>query len=150
VGTAASPGSCPCPGRRSFCCQACAAVALALLPGALRAQEGEDPRRVTAETRAGMPAGTVKDYRKQGGFYLVADAGGIYALTAICTHNGCKVRLEDKGFSCPCHDSAYDLQGTVLQGPARFPLKHLEVAEQSPGGPLVVNLVREVDPHARL
>jgi Rieske Fe-S protein len=154
----ASP--CPDPGRRAFCCQACAAAALALLGPALLAQAApaapaapaaEDTRWTTGETRAGMPAGTVKDYRKQAGFFLAADAAGIYALTAICTHNGCKVRLEGGGgFHCPCHDSEYDLHGTVTQGPAKLPLKHFQVAEATPGGPLVVDLGQVVDPHVRL
>jgi Rieske Fe-S protein len=98
-----------------------------------------------------MPPGSARDYRKQGGFFLLADGAGIYAVTAICTHNGCKVHLAaGQGFSCPCHDSAYDLQGNVTQGPARRPLKHLAVAEPSPGGPLVVDLGQEVEPHVRL
>jgi Rieske Fe-S protein len=133
---------------------ACAALALALLPTSLPAQAppaDPDPRRVTADTRASLKAGTVKDYRKAGGFYLVADGAGIYALTAICTHNGCKVVAEaGQGFGCPCHDSEYDLQGNVLQGPAKLPLKHFEVTEQGPGGPLVVDLGKPVDAHVRL
>jgi cytochrome b6-f complex iron-sulfur subunit len=95
--------------------------------------------------------GQVKDYRKPGGFFLIADAGGIYALTSICTHKGCTVYPEgNTGFGCPCHDSEYDLQGSVTQGPAELPLKHFEVTEQSPGGRLVVDLSRTVDPHVRL
>jgi len=154
----ACPGSgspCPSPSRRAFCCQACAAAALALLGPALLGQappggEPGDARFVTGETRTSMAAGTARDFRKQGGFFLLADGAGIYAVTAICTHQGCKVHLEaGQGFHCPCHDSAYDLQGNVTQGPARRPLKHLAVAEQGPGGPLVVDLGQEVDPHVR-
>ena len=141
--------------RRAFCCQSCAAVALALAPwaavaGTAQAPEA-DPRRVTAETRASLPKGTFKDYRKQGGFYLIADAAGIYAVTAVCTHNGCLVLLEEgRSFGCPCHDSEYDLQGAVVQGPAKLPLKHHAVTEARPGGPLVVDLSRTVDPHERI
>jgi len=149
-----SPGSSP--GRRAFCCQACAAAALAVLGPALfgQAPPGSAPADgpfVTGETRTGMPAGSARDYRKQGGFFLLADGAGVYAVTAVCTHMGCKVRLvAGQGFSCPCHDSGYDLLGNVTQGPAKRALKHLAVAEQSPGGPLVVDLGQEVDPHVRL
>jgi Rieske Fe-S protein len=133
---------------------ACAALALALVPLPATAAEAAapaDPRQVTQETRAGLVPGTVRDYRKQGGFYLVADPAGIYAITAICTHKGCKVLLEEgKSFGCPCHDSEFDLQGAVLQGPAKLPLVHFQVTEASPGGPLVVNLDRMVDAHVRL
>ncbi|BDU74344.1 QcrA and Rieske domain-containing protein [Mesoterricola silvestris] len=138
------------PGRRSFCILACAAVALAPLSLGAEAPAPQDPRRVTPETRASLGKGGIKDFRKQGGFYLIADGGGIYAVSSICTHNGCSVLLEEgRSFGCPCHDSEYDLQGNVLQGPARLPLKHFHVSEQGPGGPLVVDLGRVVDPHVR-
>lgn len=140
-------------GRRAFCALACAATALAALPlGAdpLAAEQPQDSRRQTADTRASLGKNAIKDYRKQGGFFLIAEASGIYAVTAICTHHGCTVHLEeDKGFECPCHDSAYDLQGNVTQGPAKLPLKHFEVTESSPGGPLVVDLKKVVDSHVR-
>jgi Rieske Fe-S protein len=98
-----------------------------------------------------MAPGTLRDYRKEGRFFLLADAGGIYALTAICTHRGCTVHAEgDEGFGCPCHDSEYDRQGAVTQGPAQRPLRHFQVRESSPGGLLEVDLTREVDPLARL
>lgn len=146
---------CGCPGRRRFCVAACAAAALAALSPALAAQgappaASEEPRFETQDTRAALTPGTVKDYRKAGGFYLAADAAGVYAVTAICTHQGCKVRHEGQGFHCPCHDSEYDLQGAVTHGPAKLPLKHLEVTESSPGGPLVVDRSKAVAVHARL
>ena len=139
--------------RRSFCTMTCATLALAAFPiraESLSPQPVPDPRRVTPETRASLVPGTIKDFRKLGGFYLIADEAGIYSLTSICTHNGCNVVLEDnKGFGCPCHDSEYDLQGVVLQGPAKLPLKHFEVTEQGPGGPLVVDLSKTVAPLIR-
>ena len=142
--------------RRAFCCQSCAALALATAPwsalaAAAQLPEPVDARHVTDETRASLPKGTFKDYRKRGGFYLIADAAGIYAVTAVCTHNGCLVLLEEgKSFGCPCHDSEYDLQGAVVQGPAKLPLQHFFVAESRPGGPLIVDLSRTVAPHERL
>lgn len=48
-------------------------------------------------------------------------------LSATCTHAGCLVSLWDRPiFVCPCHSSGYDVEGTVVQGPApaalrRFP-----------------------------
>ncbi len=141
-------------GRRTFCALACAVTAMMALPplGAdpLSNEQPQDSRRQTADTRASLGKNAIKDYRKQGGFFLIADATGIYAVTSICTHNGCTVHLEDnKGFECPCHDSAYALQGNVLQGPAKLPLKHYEVTESSPGGPLVVDLKKVVDSRVR-
>jgi Rieske Fe-S protein len=140
--------------RRRFCLLACTAATVASLPLAAEPPPPEPPRgprRVTAETRATLTKGVIKDYRKPGGFFLIGDAGGIYAVSSTCTHKGCTVHLEgNTGFGCPCHDSEYDLQGAVIEGPATLPLKHFEVSEQNPGGPLVVDLSRTVDPLVRL
>lgn len=149
-----TPPDDPGQGRRWFCELTCAAAALSMLPSVLSAQVvapagPDEPKFTTQDTKADFSPGTVKDYRKQGGFYLIADASGIYAVTAICTHLGCKVRYENQGFHCPCHDSEYDLQGLVTHGPAKFPLKHLEVTELKRGGPLEVDRARTVDLHAR-
>jgi cytochrome b6-f complex iron-sulfur subunit len=47
------------------------------------------------------------------------------ACSAICTHKGCQVVYEhsSKQFVCPCHKARYGLDGQVLRGPARLPLK---------------------------
>ena len=140
--------------RRQFCLAACAAAAWTALPVRAEPPPAEpplNPRRVTAETRASLPKGRIKDYRKPAGFFLIADDRGIYALSSVCTHRGCTVHLEgSSGFGCPCHDSEYDLQGTVTQGPAERPLKHFEVSEQEPGGVLIVDLAKAVDALVRL
>ncbi len=39
-------------------------------------------------------------------------------VVGICTHLGCVPNKTDKGWSCPCHGSEYDLSGRVLKGPA--------------------------------
>jgi Rieske Fe-S protein len=98
------------------------------------------PLKLTEVTRADMTPGRVLDYRKLGAFYLAADERGVFALTAVCTHRGCLVLSEGPtGFGCPCHDSAYNLQGEVVEGPAKLPLRHLEVHEVEPGGRLQVD-----------
>jgi Rieske Fe-S protein len=43
------------------------------------------------------------------------------AISGICTHQGCKVSDYDGSqsvFICPCHNSRFDLNGNVKQGPA--------------------------------
>ena len=108
----------------------------------------------TTDTKAGLlatPDGTTRDYRNQGSFFLVKDATGIYAITAICTHLGCTVGVPVSGhFLCPCHGSQYDLGGANLVGPAVLPLAHLEVTEATPGGFLTVNPAHPVAAAARL
>ena len=54
-----------------------------------------------------------------GKFYLsVFDDGGMLAISIKCTHLGCIVQANDKGFDCPCHASTFDKHGEVLSPPA--------------------------------
>lgn len=65
-------------------------------------------------------SGTVTAF-PQGKFYLARLAdGGFLALARECTHLGCTVTWEpaQSRFLCPCHASAFDLQGDVLSPPA--------------------------------
>lgn len=143
--------------RRAFCASLCALAATAALPGQAQnpsvGAKTPDPQplKTTDVTRAQMTPGKVLDYRKQGAFYLLADGKGVFALTAVCTHRGCLVLSEGPaGFGCPCHDSAYSLQGEVTEGPAKLPLRHLAVREVSPGGPLQVDISATVPSDTRL
>jgi cytochrome b6-f complex iron-sulfur subunit len=49
---------------------------------------------------------------------LFKDAGGVYAISTICTHLGCIVKPAGGGFDCPCHGSRFAADGTVVKGPA--------------------------------
>jgi cytochrome b6-f complex iron-sulfur subunit len=56
-----------------------------------------------------------------GRFYLARQQdGGFIALSLRCTHLGCSVSWEEnkKRFICPCHSSAFDISGEVLNPPA--------------------------------
>lgn len=45
------------------------------------------------------------------------------AISSVCTHQTCIVNpMSDSSFTCPCHGSRFDAQGTVLAGPAPRPL----------------------------
>jgi len=46
------------------------------------------------------------------------DAGGVYAISLVCTHLGCIVKPGPQGFECPCHGSHFGPDGSVLGGPA--------------------------------
>ena len=48
------------------------------------------------------------------------EAGGLHAVSAVCTHLGCVVQWNgaEKSWDCPCHASRFDVDGRVLQGPA--------------------------------
>jgi cytochrome b6-f complex iron-sulfur subunit len=60
-------------------------------------------------------------------------ADGLKAYSLVCTHLGCMVDLVKEGFSCPCHGSQFDLNGTVEHGPATTPLQELRLEVNDQG-----------------
>ncbi len=61
--------------------------------------------------------------------YVVWDGlFNVRALSATCTHLGCRVRWDAGGkkFKCPCHGGTYSADGKVLGGPPPRPLTPLQ------------------------
>ena len=57
----------------------------------------------------------------RGKFYLCRlEDGGFIALSLRCTHLGCSIEWEEdkKRFICPCHSSAFAMNGDVQNPPA--------------------------------
>ena len=56
---------------------------------------------------------------------------GIFAYSAVCTHQGCTVsyKSSNKTLHCPCHGAEFDplANGNAVQGPARDPLSAVKV-----------------------
>lgn len=68
------------------------------------------------------PIGAVYLCRKQG-------SQEVEALTATCPHAGCFIDLEPTGksFRCPCHNSAFTLEGGIVEpSPSPRPMDSLE------------------------
>lgn len=66
--------------------------------------------------------------------YVLRDAGGIYAMTNTCTHQGCTVPCPVGGvMKCPCHGSMYNANGDVVMGPAPADLVHYLVSFECVG-----------------
>jgi len=61
------------------------------------------------------------------GGYVVKNQGKVDVFAINCSHLGCSIALNAtaKSFDCPCHGSRFHLDGTVLRGPAAYPLSHL-------------------------
>jgi cytochrome b6-f complex iron-sulfur subunit len=66
-------------------------------------------------------------------FYVVREAGRIYALFARCTHLGCTVNWFPglRIFKCPCHGSEFHSDGREFAGPAPRPLDRLKISLDS-------------------
>jgi cytochrome b6-f complex iron-sulfur subunit len=86
-------------------------------------------------------AGNVEEFQKNSvtadrinKYYLVRfEDGGFLALSLICSHLGCSV-IWDKTknqFICPCHSSAFDRFGNVINSPAPRPLDFYPVKIES-------------------
>jgi thiosulfate dehydrogenase [quinone] large subunit len=62
---------------------------------------------------------------------LFRTKNGVFAYSAICTHQGCTVsyKSSNKTLHCPCHGAEFDPfgNGKAVQGPARDPLSAVKV-----------------------
>ena len=107
------------------------AVAFAFLrPRKLKAR-GEEANSVIA-------AGAVERFEPnsvtafvRGKFYLARlEDGGFLALSRTCTHLGCSVPWIEKEmkFACPCHGSAFDITGSVIEASSPWALDIYPIA----------------------
>jgi cytochrome b6-f complex iron-sulfur subunit len=73
--------------------------------------------------------GTVTPDRINKLFIVRESDGSFLALSLICPHLGCSVLWDEskKQFDCPCHSSAFDRYGVVLNSPAPRPLDYFPV-----------------------
>jgi nucleotide-binding universal stress UspA family protein len=70
----------------------------------------------------------------EGGRRLAAyrdEEGRAHVLVPKCTHMGCTVGWNDaeRTWDCPCHGSRFDIEGNVVQGPAKVALAPVEIPE---------------------
>ena len=95
------------------------------------------PKVVTGEFGGVFTVGSVADFPpgsvtpvNAGRFYLIRlEDGGFLALYRKCTHLGCAVPWDQASgqFVCPCHASAFEVDGTVVNPPAPRPLDRFPV-----------------------
>jgi Rieske Fe-S protein len=75
------------------------------------------------------------------------DAMGVYALTLVCTHQGCTAApagaVGARQVNCPCHGSQFDRNGAVIRGPAGRPLVHFAVTVD-PAGNIIIHSTMQV------
>ena len=61
------------------------------------------------------------------GGFVVKNGENVAVFAQNCSHLGCSINFnpDARTFDCPCHGSRFNLDGTVLRGPAQNPLSHL-------------------------
>lgn len=133
----------PLKGRRSFLARATAIgagalVANAALPDLLSAlQDGK------SEVLATLKLAEHKELEAVGGWKLIKDTPKgdvlivrsaekeITAMSNICPHKECKVKVKNEEMlQCPCHKSAYKLDGTYIHGPSKKSLTKFTLVEK--------------------
>jgi len=112
-------------------------IAVLEIGGIITAFFSSVKNRNVAESKQLLEAGPVDSFGPAtvsafmgGRFYLARQQdGGFIALTLRCTHLGCSVSWEEKRkrFICPCHSSAFDINGEVLNPPAARALDYYPV-----------------------
>jgi cytochrome b6-f complex iron-sulfur subunit len=136
--------------RRDFCVRSCQAVSLLTLASALEGCGGPTApssapalpttsgtvvnNALTVAINSSSPLASVGSaalVQSPVGLFLVARTGQttFTALTATCTHQVCTVTgFANQVYVCPCHGSAFSTSGSVVQGPAAFPLRQFATA----------------------
>ena len=92
-----------------------AAVGLARLPRA--AVVSSPSRKFRVRLPESLPAG-VPFIPPGRSVAMFRDDHGVWAVSTVCTHLGCIVKSDAKGFECPCHGSRFSADGVVTKGPA--------------------------------
>jgi cytochrome b6-f complex iron-sulfur subunit len=100
----------------------------AALPGCGTPQGSPPTGPVTAGNVSALSVGTMLVISN---IVVARDSGGVYGMSAVCTHAGCL--LDDasdtiaRGLYCACHGSSFNGDGVVTGGPARASLQHYAV-----------------------
>ncbi len=73
------------------------------------------------------------------GVWVIRSPEGIYALSTVCTHLGCKPSWLDgeQKFKCPCHGSGFYKTGINFEGPAPRPLERFSISLADDGQILI-------------
>ena len=100
-----------------------------LFSGKGNVKETEAKKLIEAGPVDSFKPNSVTPFR--GGRFFLArlEDGGFIAISLRCTHLGCSINWEEdrKRFICPCHASAFNINGDVLNPPAPKALDYYPV-----------------------
>jgi nitrite reductase/ring-hydroxylating ferredoxin subunit len=88
-------------------------------------------------------------YNSTGRFFVVRDAGGLFAVTARCTHEGAICAVSGSDYRCPRHGALFTFDGTIVSGPVVTPLQHYAMCTL-PSGNVGVDTTKTVAKSVRL
>ncbi|MBL9106997.1 MAG: Rieske 2Fe-2S domain-containing protein [Myxococcales bacterium] len=101
------------------------------VPAGKRAGFGATPVRVDLHADR-VDAWSRETDVKLGSCWVIEREGKLTALSTTCPHLGCAVDYDAAAqkFKCPCHRSAFGLDGQVEEGPSPRPMDTLELEEK--------------------
>lgn len=68
-----------------------------------------------------------------GSFFVVRDSGGLYAVSAKCTHEGALMQVLGSDYYCPRHGARFTFDGTIVSGPVSTGLVHYAMCNLANG-----------------
>jgi Rieske Fe-S protein len=117
--------------RRGFI-RSTAIAAGALIFGRTQSAIASTQKRIVRVAK--LPIGSNQKFVAANGApaFLFRTKTGVFAYSAICTHQGCTVDYFKAGkkLVCPCHGASFDPfnAGKVVSGEAKFPLAKINVS----------------------
>jgi len=117
--------------RRGFL-SGTAIAAGALIFGRTQSAVAAAPKKIVKASK--FPVGSSQKFVAASGApaYLFRTKSGVFAYSAICTHQGCTVDYLKAGkkLICPCHSGSFDPfdSGKVVAGPPERPLDKISVS----------------------
>jgi Rieske Fe-S protein len=104
-------------------------------PGDMAMPASCTPKGTAAGTASGVTVGGTPKMYGSGSkeFFIVRDSGGLFAVSAICTHSGCTNQVNGNEFFCPCHGATFALDGSKPTSPAHTALKHYAMCVDASG-----------------
>ena len=110
-------------------------------PAPIESSTTPEPESTTASPANGAVIAQLTSLKVGEGFNFTANDGTgailfktkdekVYALSRICTHEGCSVDfdLAQNKLICPCHGATYEtVEGNVISGPTQRNLKKINV-----------------------
>ena len=110
-----------------------AAISLgALIFGRTQSAVAASPKKIVKASK--FPVGSSQKFVASNGApaYLFRTKSGVFAYSAICTHQGCTVDYLKAGkkLVCPCHGGSFDpfKSGNPVSGPPQRPLDKISVS----------------------